>query len=192
MLLVLLCLPWSLDMIREPVGRLALMLIGAGGVAVLIVLYLLAHPGGAFLLRWRPTRYVAELAAATCSAILTVRVGAMIAGMSLLVHVLAALSAWCFAKSVGSALDVPQALFLLPPVILISAIPISIAGWGLREGAMVAAFAYAGLPEGDGFIVSLLIGVSQFLIGAAGGLVWITSSDRERIGPIDSAAPPVG
>jgi hypothetical protein len=78
------------------------------------------------------------------------------------------------------------ALFLVLPVILITIVPISIAGWGIRESAMVVAFAYAGLPDTDGLLVSLLFGAATFLVGAIGGLVWISGSDSERtslIGP---------
>jgi hypothetical protein len=64
------------------------------------------------------------------------------------------------------------------PVILISTIPVSIAGWGLREGAMVMAFSYAGLAASDGLIVSLLFGAATLAVGALGGLVWIGSGYR--------------
>ena len=60
------------------------------------------------------------------------------------------------------AINFADALFLVLPVMLIATIPISIAGWGLRESAMVLAFSFAGLAESDGLIVSILFGVSQF------------------------------
>ena len=59
------------------------------------------------------------------------------------------------------------------PVALVSVVPISIAGWGVREGAMVAAFAYAGLPQSDGLLVSILFGFSYLMLGVLGGLVWV-------------------
>lgn len=48
-----------------------------------------------------------------------------------------------------------------------AAIPISIAGWGVREGAMMVAFSYAGLAENDGLIVSILLGAAMFVVGIA-------------------------
>jgi hypothetical protein len=60
----------------------------------------------------------------------------------------------------------------------VTVFPISIAGWGVREGAMVAAFAYAGLAQSDGLIVSLLFGLSSLLIGAVGGVIWIFQIER--------------
>ena len=40
-------------------------------------------------------------------------------------------------------LAVSDALVFFPPVILLTAVPISISGWGVREGAMVACLALA-------------------------------------------------
>jgi glycosyltransferase 2 family protein len=59
------------------------------------------------------------------------------------------------------------------PVLLVATIPLSIAGWGTRETAMVLAFGYAGLPETDGLIVSVLLGITTFAAGLPGGVIWI-------------------
>jgi hypothetical protein len=79
-------------------------------------------------------------------------------------------------------------LFLVPPVILVAVVPISIAGWGVREGAMIAAFAYAGLPQSDGLIVSLLFGIGFLLVGIVGGLVWVVTIDRRDRKVVPAAA----
>ena len=79
-----------------------------------------------------------------------------------------------------ASVDFLQALFLVLPVILIATIPISIAGWGVRESAMVLAFSYAGLTASDGLIVSILFGFTTLAVGAIGGIVWIASGYRWR------------
>jgi hypothetical protein len=43
---------------------------------------------------------------------------------------------------------------------------------------MVMAFSYAGLPESDGLIVSLLYGAFNLGTGAIGGMVWAASGYR--------------
>ena len=63
---------------------------------------------------------------------------------------------------------------------LIATIPVSIAGWGVRESAMVLAFSYAGLAESDGLIVSILFGAASLAIGGIGGIVWVASGYRWR------------
>jgi hypothetical protein len=40
------------------------------------------------------------------------------------------------------------------------------------------AFGYAGLAQTDGTVVSILFGAVYFIVGAAGGLVWIFSAEK--------------
>ena len=94
------------------------------------------------------------------------------------VSLLTVVAAWCAARSVAADLTLLSALFLVLPVVLVAVVPISIAGWGVREGAMVAAFDYAGLAASDGLIVSLLFGAGYLVLGIAGGLVWVTRQEK--------------
>ena len=50
----------------------------------------------------------------------------------------------------------------------------------LLTRSLVLAFAYAGLPESDGFLVSVLLGATALAVGLAGGVFWLTSSDRAK------------
>jgi hypothetical protein len=61
-------------------------------------------------------------------------------------------------------------------------LPISIAGWGVRETAMGLAFGYAGLAANEGVNISLLLGVVSFMVGAFGGLVWVFSAEKKAQG----------
>jgi hypothetical protein len=65
---------------------------------------------------------------------------------------------------------------------LITMLPISIAGWGVREATMGLAFGYAGLMTSEGVNISLLIGAVSFIVGAVGGLVWILSAEKAAKG----------
>ena len=53
--------------------------------------------------------------------------------------------------------------------------PVSMAGWVVRESSMIMAFAYAGLSQSDGLIVSILFGAASFVVGVIGGIIWIVS-----------------
>ena len=90
-------------------------------------------------------------------------------------------AAWCCVKAVAAPVGFAHVLFLMPPVLLIATVPISIAGWGVRETSMIAAFAYAGLAESDGLTLSILFGAVNFIIGILGGIVWISSGLRTAI-----------
>ena len=71
-------------------------------------------------------------------------------------NILISFAAYLIAQSLSIEVSVLDCLVLIPPVILITTLPISIAGWGVREGAMVAAFAFVGVAEGDAFVMSIL------------------------------------
>jgi uncharacterized membrane protein YbhN (UPF0104 family) len=106
------------------------------------------------------------------------RSGPKIAILSLTIHVLAVVIAWCAVRSIAAPADFEQVFMLIPPIMLITMMPISIAGWGVREATMMVAFGYAGLAQTDGTVVSILFGAVSFIVGAAGGLVWILSEEK--------------
>lgn len=176
-LIVLACLPWSLNSIPNPVGRITLIAISAASIAGIVALFTIDR-SRRWLTRWRLTRHLAEIASVTWRVLTWRRIGFAVAVLSVIGHFLTALTAWCVARAIGSSLDLVEALLLILPVVLIASIPISIAGWGVREAAMVTAFVYAGLPRDDGLLVSLLIGVESFAMGAVGGLTWVLSGEQ--------------
>jgi uncharacterized membrane protein YbhN (UPF0104 family) len=176
--LVLICLPWTLELVRDPVGRFALLVTGFGSIAAGFVFIALAWRRLYILQRWSLTRHLAAVATVAVKILRTPRALVSIISLSVLTHLFTVLAAWCAARSVGANVPLLYLLFLVLPVVLIAIVPISIAGWGVREGAMVAAFAYAGLPRSDGLITSLLFGALYLVVGIAGGIVWILSKDR--------------
>jgi hypothetical protein len=105
-----------------------------------------------------------------------------IAALSVLVHVLAVVIVWCLVQSIAAPVVFGQLFQLVPPVMLITMLPISIAGWGVREASLGLAFGYAGLMTNEGVNVSLLFGAVYFLVGAFGGLVWIFSAEKAAQG----------
>jgi uncharacterized membrane protein YbhN (UPF0104 family) len=172
-ILVTACLPWTLALVRNPVGRSALLLIGLGCISGGGAFVLLAWERLRILQRWAPSRHLAASATVAAGILRAPAVLTKVFGISFAIHFLTVFSAWCLARSVGAELSFSYALFLVLPVILIAIVPISVAGWGVREGVMVAAFGYAGLAPGDGLIVSLLYGATYLVIGIIGGLVWL-------------------
>ncbi len=175
---VVVCLPWTFALVQDPIGRIALLAIGLGSLAGWGVFLLLGWERWHFLQRWTLTRHLAASATIAVGILRTPRTLGSVSLISVLSHILTALCAWCVARAIGADLSFTNAIFVVLPVALIAVVPISIAGWGVREGAMVAAFAYAGLPRSDGLLVSILFGVSYLMLGMLGGLVWIMAPQR--------------
>lgn len=99
-------------------------------------------------------------------------------GSALLIHVMTALACYALARGVGAQLSSLDTGILIPPVILLTAVPISISGWGVREGAMVACLGLAGVPSEEALSVSLLMGAISVIVGLAGGAIWLASPER--------------
>lgn len=96
-------------------------------------------------------------------------------GASALVQACVALIFFLLAVGMGVALDPLQCLVLIPPVILISALPITVAGWGLREGAMIVALDFVGIPSEAALALSVIFGLVSLSVGLIGGLIWMAS-----------------
>jgi len=97
---------------------------------------------------------------------------------ALLIHLVTAAACYALARGVGAQLSVVDAGILIPPVVLLTAVPISISGWGVREGAMVACLGLAGVSSEQALSVSLLLGAISVLMGLIGGVIWLVSPER--------------
>jgi hypothetical protein len=184
--IVVVCLPWLFELVPDPLGRASVLLVDGAGIVATIAFLILGQAHWHWLERWWITRHIAGAAAVALDVLSNRHSAIVIVGLSIVIHLLAVAAVVCAARAVAAPLEFGQALLLVPPVILVATIPISIAGWGLREGAMMTVFAYAGLSQADGLIVSILYGASLFAVGAVGGAIWILGSEP-RIGAADEA-----
>jgi len=182
-------LPWSYSLITDPHGRSALLLVDfaalAGGAGFLALGWL-PWP---WLKRWWGTHHLHACSVIANRVIFSRKHGAAIAVQSVLVHVLAVAIAWCVVQSIAAPVMFGQLFQLVPPVMLITMLPISIAGWGVREATMGLAFGYAGLMANECVNVSLLYGAVMFIVGAFGGLVWIFSAEKAAQGSVPIEVP---
>ncbi len=87
----------------------------------------------------------------------------------------------CAARAIGVELAASKILALAPVLLLAMLIPLSVAGWGLREGAAVATWALVGLPTAQGVAVSLAYGVLVLLSSLPG--IWVALDKRHRAQP---------
>lgn len=168
-------LPWSLSLIRNPVGRGALLLIGLGSIVAVLTFIILGSLRLVFLQRFWLGRQVMKFAVLLREVSLMSTIGTWALLLSIASIVLTCAVTWCVARAAAVPFEFTHSLLLIPPVLLISTVPISIAGWGVRETALIVAFGYAGLPESDALIVSLLFGATMLAFGIAGGGVWLAS-----------------
>jgi uncharacterized membrane protein YbhN (UPF0104 family) len=172
-LIIVASLPWSYRLIDDSNGRLALVFVDFAALAGGLGFLLLGHLNWRWLKSWWPTKHVHACSVVANQVVFSRHSGPKIAVLSLSIHVLAVVIAWCAVRSIAAAGSFDQIFLLTPPIMLITMVPISIAGWGLREATMMVAFGYAGLVQVDGTVVSILFGAVYFIVGAFGGLIWV-------------------
>jgi hypothetical protein len=84
------------------------------------------------------------------------------------------------ARAIGVDTDVLRLLPLIAPVLMTMLIPVSIAGWGVREGAAAALWGMVGLTPEDGVAISVAYGLLIFVASAPGALVLLVQRGRSE------------
>jgi uncharacterized membrane protein YbhN (UPF0104 family) len=176
LLLTACSLPWLLELVPDPSARAAIMAVVAAGLTGFAAAAILAgFPG--LVPDWRLARGFAARARRLLDSPLR-----LAAGLALSVAAFACFSymVWLLARSLGLPLGLVPALLLVPPVLLVSVIPVSVAGWGLREGAMVLALGFVGIEPAAAVAVSVLFGIAIAVTSLPGAVLWLTSGDSAR------------
>ena len=83
------------------------------------------------------------------------------------------------AHAVGTSMAVPDLAAAAVLILLVAAVPISLAGWGPREGAAAWVFAMTGAQASEGLAVSVAYG-AMVLVGALPGLLVILAHRSQR------------
>ena len=84
-----------------------------------------------------------------------------------------AVAAFVMAVALGLALTLIEVLVLFPPVFLFSLLPISIGGWGVREGAMVTVLGLVAVEPVSAVALSVLFGGMTVVSSLPGGIIWL-------------------
>jgi uncharacterized protein (TIRG00374 family) len=99
---------------------------------------------------------------------------------SVLIHVLSILVVWVLSRSLMIEVDWTMLAIVVPIATLVMAVPVSIAGWGVREGVMVVGLGYAGVSGEEALALSILYGLMIAIIALPGGLWWAVGLNRHK------------
>lgn len=109
------------------------------------------------------TTAASDLRLMLCSGKASLAAGALAVGSNLL----SVLLIYILGSATGAELRGLDCLVLVPPALLASALPISLGGWGVREGALLAAFSLVQANPAGVTAVSVMYGLTTPLAGAA-------------------------
>jgi len=105
-------------------------------------------------------------------------------GLGIVIHLLSILAMYF----IGTGMNVGQSLLtflvIVPPVILLTIVPVSIAGWGVREGAMIGLFAMVGADKTVVLSMSILYGLSVLITSLPGlYFYWVVQHKAQEMAP---------
>jgi uncharacterized membrane protein YbhN (UPF0104 family) len=171
----LLGLPVLLSLDVSPTAAVVVATLGGGALAALVGLYWL---GGRPPFRrerhfvWLIRRLATGLRAVAAEWGTAVT----IVLLSLAVHLAVVVTSMVLLAGMGHPVTFGLLLAIVPAVMLIAVVPISIAGWGVREGAMIVGLGFVGVPQVDALSLSLMLGICLFVIGLPGAALWLIRS----------------
>lgn len=178
LLMVLLSLPVISELVGGGTAFWAVAGLAAVGLVGCVLLLYLPHLPGRLLpnrLRAAASRFSSDAR----SLFLRAGYALPVLLISACIHVFVALTVFVLARTMDIHVDALACIVLIPPVILISMIPVTIAGWGLREGAMVSALGFVGVPAQEAFLLSVVFGLVVMAVGMPGGVVWLATGRRK-------------
>ena len=170
-LLTLLSLPWLWGILpkQHAYWTIGLMLFAViGGLAFIIGVT--EVPNG--WVRWRVVAWMQQLSGACRGLIKNGRALTQVISLSLTVQLLIALFLFALANAVRVPVGLADCILLIPLVMLVSTLPVSIAGWGVREGAMILAFDLLNILPSDALFVSILFGIVVAISTIPGLIFW--------------------
>lgn len=92
--------------------------------------------------------------------------------ISIVVHLFTVVAIYFLALSVDVWESLGIFLVAVPPVFLLTIVPISLAGWGVREGAMVGILMLVGIAKAKILAISILYGILLILTALPGAWFW--------------------
>ena len=180
-ILVSACLPFVSLLTDDPVLSRVLMVIVAAMLAGLAFLMVFerALP---WMQRFLPTAVLKHLSTVARDArkyFLNPAASVPGTAISVVNHVVTVTVFFALAQALGIDIGFGECLVLIPPVVLLSMLPISLAGWGVREGAMVAALGFVGVPPAQALALSITFGILYAATSLPGGVIWFASGSRK-------------
>jgi hypothetical protein len=104
---------------------------------------------------------------------------------SVCMHLLVLVAAMTFARDLGIEIPFFDVALILPTVLLIASLPLSLGGWGAREAGLAAGFAVLGYPAEQAIQISVMIGLTNLILGLPGTVLWLLARRQTN-----ASAPP--
>ena len=178
-LLVLASLPLLFELVDDPIARTGVLFIAVGiSLALLFIFFTDKLPGNFSHLKLVKGFYALSQGGRHCIA--ERYNGVIILVLSVFIHLISVVAVMTMATGLGLSIEWGGFLLMVPLVGLMMVVPISIAGWGVREGVMVVGFGYLGVAPEAALALSILYGLSVLVVALPGGIIWMFKKSHSK------------
>jgi glycosyltransferase 2 family protein len=174
---LLLTIPFLIPMLESLEMKVGLILIASAVLAFIFAVFLLRR----LPKRLAKQRVLGAIVDFASRGVLIARSGRgalYVLGLSVLIQLGNVLILFILAQGLSINLGLGIFVLIMPTVLFLSMLPISIAGWGVREGAMVGALAVVGVPAHQSLALSICFGLCLMFVSLPGGIIWFTARNK--------------
>jgi glycosyltransferase 2 family protein len=156
-------------------ASVAILLAGIAG-------FLLLQPIARIVGRWRDVWLVTSILRTTEELRRTTRRAGLLALIyALLAATSGALAAYCISRSLSIDVGLTAMIAIMSFVAFATALPVSLAGWGVREVSLVALLGLLGVDRAAALVLSVELGIINTLMSLPGGLIWLGLRHRSAL-----------
>ena len=104
------------------------------------------------------------------------KTGVSLLVISVLIHVLTIFVMGLLCDSLDIEIQQKFLMVIVPVASLLVTLPVSVGGWGVREGVLVLGMGYAGVSFEEAFALSILYGITLLVSSLPGGAWWLVET----------------
>ncbi len=173
LLLTTLELPWLMTLLAgTPLIYVLLVVMAIGYMGIAAVLFGARLP--ASFLRFRVAQAVARVSRDVRATLWSPRFASLTLGYGIAIQLKTTIAVFALTKGLELPIGLSVLVLVVPLASLVQAVPISIGGWGVREGYYVAVFGMLGLAAApDALALSVLYGLLNMVVALPGAAVWL-------------------
>ncbi len=186
LVLIAVLLPLTFSYVDDTGVRLIIILvvaICAAGISAIFGISFVPR----LITKWRSVALIsklADIASEARRAGFMLKPAATVFLLSFFMILISVLAAYLIALGLDLELSPVACLALMPVVLLLGTLPISLAGWGVREGAAITTLGFAGVASSEALALSILFGLSLLAVSLFGAVFWLFQARGAALKPV--------
>jgi glycosyltransferase 2 family protein len=178
-LLVLSTFNFYSHLLQNQLAKWGLLIVSFSALGVIIaVLFFDYMPK--YLQKWKVIRGLFSLAKKGRVIIFSFSPGLGLISISIFIHCLSITAVISLSQALNLDINLLGILMVVPAANIIMAAPISIAGWGVREGIMVLGLGYIGVASEQALALSLTYGILTLIVSLPGSIFWLQNNYKHN------------